>query len=100
MEELFLNSGWRQEEEERFWFLEKSLLSEVVHVSECGPCVCDMLGVWQAALSLAQAQCDGRIPYHRFIPSAKLSVPSRVPTVGHLSVSATNTQGCFHSFVC
>ena len=38
-EELLLNSGWRQEEEERSWFFEKSLLSEVGHVSECGPYV-------------------------------------------------------------
>lgn len=56
MEELFITLVGSKEEEERFWFLEKSLLSEVVHVSSAVPVFCDMLGVWQAALSLAQAQ--------------------------------------------
>lgn len=50
-----------------------------------------MLGVWQAALIPAQAQCDTGFQYHRFHPIRSFSVPSRVPTVGHLLISATNT---------
>lgn len=98
-EELFLNSGWRQEEDERSWFLEKSLLSEVGHVSECGPCVCDAFSVWQAPLPLAQASVMAG--FHIMVSShpPKPSVPTRVPTVGRLSVPQILKDAFILSFV-
>ena len=98
-EELLLNSGWRQEEEERSWFFEKSLLSEVGHVSECGPYVCDAFSVWQAPLSLAQASVMAG--FHIMVSShpPKPSVPSRVPTVGHLSVPQILKDAFILSFI-